>query len=255
MNPADKRMMELLEKWLVSLELHLKYADLPTAAYLSVQPWPEHDRPTRWILELAKQKVLELKGHQESRLDQGDSKFAESLELMAFLANLVGLQNVQRFIPLAEPDKERSVPPTSGHATTGVNTVIKAPGQPRQTAATSRPAETDATREMPRVTVQATPAGKANESAGSTKSAGSGKTTPKPIKKTPPPAAPAGKAISSAAMQKKVMADAVRLLNWGKEWHELAELIARIADRPPVAEVRRILRSHKAEIEMQAGDE
>ena len=31
----------------------------------------------------------------------GDSKFAEALELMAFLANLVGIQNIQRFIPLA----------------------------------------------------------------------------------------------------------------------------------------------------------
>ena len=40
MTPADKRMTELLDKWLTSLELHLKYADLPDADYFAVQPWP-----------------------------------------------------------------------------------------------------------------------------------------------------------------------------------------------------------------------
>ena len=28
MTPADKRVMELLDRWLISIELHLKYADL-----------------------------------------------------------------------------------------------------------------------------------------------------------------------------------------------------------------------------------
>jgi hypothetical protein len=44
----------------------------------------------------------------------------------------------------------------------------------------------------------------------------------------------------------------VRLLKWGKPWHELAELIARIADRPPAAEIRKVLRSHRSEIEKAA---
>jgi hypothetical protein len=50
------------------------------------------------------------------------------------------------------------------------------------------------------------------------------------------------------------MADAVRLLSWGKPWHELAELIARMADRPPLAEIRKILRTHRATIEKTSKD-
>ena len=42
----------------------------------------------------------------------GDTRFAEALELTAFLATLVGLQNVERFIPLADPAREGSgLPP------------------------------------------------------------------------------------------------------------------------------------------------
>jgi hypothetical protein len=48
-----------------------------------------------------------------------------------------------------------------------------------------------------------------------------------------------------------VIADAVRLLKWGRQWHEIAELIARMAERPSIAEVRKILRSHKPSIEQQ----
>jgi hypothetical protein len=38
--PADQRLLELLEKWLKSLELHAKYAGLDTDSYWKVQPWP-----------------------------------------------------------------------------------------------------------------------------------------------------------------------------------------------------------------------
>lgn len=47
----------------------------------------------------------------------------------------------------------------------------------------------------------------------------------------------------------QIFADAVRLLKWGRQWHELAEAIARIAGRPGVVEVRKTLRAHKSEIE------
>ena len=103
MTPADRRITELIDKWLTSIDLHLKYVELSDAAYARAQPWPKHDRPTRWVLEVARQKVLELKAHCETRQAMGDSKFSESLELMAFLANLVGIQHIQRFIPLADP--------------------------------------------------------------------------------------------------------------------------------------------------------
>jgi hypothetical protein len=41
----------------------------------------------------------------------------------------------------------------------------------------------------------------------------------------------------------------VRLLQWGRKWHELGELIARLPQRPTVGETRRILRTHRARIE------
>lgn len=237
MTPADKRMSDLLDRWLTSLELHLKYADLDEAAYSAVQPWPKHDRPTRWILELARQKTLELKGQQESRVAMGDGKFAEALELMGFLANLVGSQNVQRFIPLAEPDKEQKVAASPARGDNGA----KRPT--RQTR------DADTTREMPRLPAEP----RTRKVDPPPKQAPAPRQAVKPVKKPPAPVATPAKSASGPAMQKKVMVDAVRLLKWGREWHELAELIARLADRPPVGEVRKILRSHKTEIELQAG--
>ena len=56
--PADQRLLDLLDKWLLSLELHLKYSSLDEESYSQVQPWPEHQRPSRWIIDLAKQKAL-----------------------------------------------------------------------------------------------------------------------------------------------------------------------------------------------------
>jgi hypothetical protein len=49
-----------------------------------------------------------------------------------------------------------------------------------------------------------------------------------------------------------VIADAARLISWGREWPQLAGLIARLANRPPEAEVWKILRSHRAQIEATA---
>jgi len=52
---------------------------------------------------------------------------------------------------------------------------------------------------------------------------------------------------------RQIMDDAVRLLKWGRQWHELGELISRLAGRPTVGEVRRALRTHRARIEATAG--
>jgi ABC-type glutathione transport system ATPase component len=41
-----------------------------------------------------------------------------------------------------------------------------------------------------------------------------------------------------------VIADAVRLLGWGRQWHELADMIARLSERPPPAEIRRVLKAY-----------
>jgi hypothetical protein len=66
----------------------------------------------------------------------------------------------------------------------------------------------------------------------------------------PPAAKPHG---HSHARDHQVVADAARLMQWGRKWHELAELIARMADRPALPEVRRILKDNKTAIEKKAG--
>ncbi|MBS0395389.1 MAG: hypothetical protein JSR54_12230, partial [Proteobacteria bacterium] len=106
MTPADQRVTELVDRWLQSLELHLKYVGLTDEAYWQVQPWARHQRPARWILDLAHARARELKRLVAERVAAGDAGFADGLELMAFLANLVGVQHIERFIPLAEPERE-----------------------------------------------------------------------------------------------------------------------------------------------------
>src|ERR1700677_1135725 len=104
--PADQRLLELCDKWLKSLELHLRYSSLDSDSYWKVQPWPEHQRPSRWIIDLAVQKAVALRSQVQERIKQGDTRFSDSLELMTFLANLIGSEHIERFIPLADPDNE-----------------------------------------------------------------------------------------------------------------------------------------------------
>ena len=265
MTPADRRITELIDKWLASIELHLQYTELSDAAYARVQPWQKHDRPTRWVLEVARQKVLELKQQCETRQAMGDAKYSESLELMAFLANLVGIQHIQRFIPLADPnyraDATKAEPSTSASQTVEAPTVIRAP-PPR------RVSNDDPTREMPQLKVVKIKAPEASEEMTSepllqpvavpARSIPSTRPAPKinptaarvPARSAPAPAEP--RPAAPLDLNGKIIADAVRLLKWGKPWHELAELIARIAERPTAAEIRKVLRNHKAEIEKAA---
>ncbi|HQR47880.1 MAG TPA: hypothetical protein PL152_01015, partial [Steroidobacteraceae bacterium] len=56
----------------------------------------------------------------------------------------------------------------------------------------------------------------------------------------------------SAKVTEMVIADAVRLLSWGREWPQLAGLIARLADRPPEPEVWAILRAHRSSIQSKS---
>jgi hypothetical protein len=248
MTPADRRISELIDKWLTSVDLHLQYLELSDAAYSRAQAWPKHDRPTRWVLEVAKQKLVELKTHCETRAAMGDGKFAESLELMAFLANLVGIQHIQRFIPLADGNREEKVATTN----------IEAPTVIRPLGTRTATGGEEATREMPQLKpVQASeleapiliPAPRKPPP----------KTSPASPKRSAAPAPEAPKvaipmeAAAPGDMNAKIIADAIRLLKWGKPWHELAELIGRIADRPATAEIRKVLRAHKTEIEGKSG--
>jgi hypothetical protein len=50
------------------------------------------------------------------------------------------------------------------------------------------------------------------------------------------------------AMAQQVVADAIRMLEWGREWPAVAGLIARMADRPSETEIWKILRVYRTEI-------
>lgn len=389
MNPADERVQELLDKWLASLDLHLKYVSLDEPDYRKAQPWPEHDRPSRWIIEVAKGKARELRDQVAARVATGDATFCESLELMAFLVNLVGAR-VDRFIPLADVASEVDVstakqpamaasaapaPPPALSPTPAIAT--HAPAQPMLTpppaapmrvaaptptpafarppepplseqtytpppapvfkaptpVATQRPAATmptapawpartapaidaapvvlvaptlpsappapvippplappvrqssppaaepataarltesgerralataaDATREMPRPVIsepeeEADPDDTVETPRAKTDARKVTRRETKaraPAERATAAREPHGKEKDVSAM---VIADAVRLIVWGRKWHELVELIGRFAERPSATEIRKILKEHRASIEKTAEKE
>ena len=234
------QLQALLARWQVSLDLHARYAALDDARYWHVQPWPRHERPQRWIIQLARKRILALKRTVDQRLAEGDRAFIEGIETMGFLATLVGLTSIERSIPLATPETERrevldarpepavarEAPPKNPAETTRSRTV----GQ-------RRAAET--TRQMPVLARAAAPKAPAPQ----VKSAARGE-APRPatVKVKKPP-------TTITQTEHVVIADAVRLLGWGRQWHELAEMIARLAERPAPSEIRRILRTYREHID------
>jgi hypothetical protein len=240
--PADQRLLELLGRWLESLELHSKYSSLDDDSYWQVQPWSEHQRPTRWIVDLAKQKTVALRAQVEQRAKAGDTQFSDALELMAFLANLVGAEHIERFIPVAEARNERD---------------LSSKASDRGSDSTIQQATVSATREMPKflgAKRAPPPAGTNQVARNERKPAAALKPAPKAPAKLPPkkPAVPERTGPSEAARD-QVIADAARLVQWGRKWFELPELIARMADRPSLPDVRRILKENKVAIEKKAG--
>lgn len=143
MTPADDRVLQLLQKWQKSLDLHARYADLPEDQYWLVQPWPNHQRPTKWVVDLARQRLADLQNIVKSRLASGDPSLSEALELMSFLTNLVGSQHVERFVPIAEPERERQLDKAravKSASSTSTATVLKpAPAPKPARAATAKP--------------------------------------------------------------------------------------------------------------------
>jgi hypothetical protein len=245
--PADQRLLDLLGRWLDSLELHTKYSSLDDDSYWKIQPWSEHQRPSLWILNLAKQKTLALRAHVEERVKTGDARFSDALELMAFLANLVGSEHLERFIPVADKANERPLPKSASEST----------GQAAAVSVT-------ATREMPKFLAAkrtAPPAGTAQVARTERRAAAIAKPTvpAKPAPKAPAkplgkrPTSPSERESPSEQAREQVIADAARLVQWGRRWFELPELIARMADRPALPEVRRILKENKSAIEKKAG--
>jgi hypothetical protein len=272
--PADQRLLELCDKWLKSLELHIRYSSLDTDSYWKVQPWPEHQRPSRWIIDLAVQKAVALRSQVQERIKQGDTKFSDSLELMTFLANLIGSEHIERFIPLADPENEvdlkarspEAQPDPAPHAPpSAAAPSAPPPATPRRVEASETPraaatlpsaaaapsdAGATATREMPEFLApkrRAAPVG-TQQVARTERRSAHAKTAPRPSAKQP-----AKLETSEDAAREQVISDAARLVQWGRKWYELAELIARMADRPPLPEVRRILKENKTAIEKKAG--
>jgi hypothetical protein len=233
--PADQRLLELLDKWLKSLDLHIKYASLDDESYWKVQPWAEHQRPNLWIINLAKQKAVALRKQVQERIKAGDSQFSDALEQMTFLANLVGSEHIERFIPMAEAEREIPLPRKAQAA--------------RSASADRAPNTGDtATLEMPELlaTRRQTPPPLATLNV-----ARSERKSKAPAKPAPQPKSGA-KSVSEEARD-KVIEDAARLMKWGRKWYEIAELIARMADRPSLPDVRRIIKDNKAAIEKIAG--
>jgi hypothetical protein len=207
--------MELLDRWTTSVELHARYLALDDAGYAKVQDWPKHQRPTRWVVELARTRLLELKRLLADPGSHEGAGLAEALELMAFLTNLLGSEHVERFIPLAQPRPKSRRPPTA--TVEAAEPTVETPA-PRAAAAQRQARRRPAPAARPAAALAAiTAAPTVND-----------------------------KAVAT------VIADAVRLISWGREWPQLAGLIARLADRPPEAEVWKVLRHHRAAIEAQA---
>lgn len=229
MSTAYKRVTELLDRWQASLDLHARYLALDDAAYARVQAWPKHQRPTKWVLELARSRLVQMRGELAVRQEAGDPTFAESLELMSLLANLLGAENFERFIPLATGKANTAASGTVRRPrvkTTEEKTVAARPAAPSARPA-AKPTAARATSTAPRA---------ASKTAAAPRSA-------------PQAAAPAPSTVVPDKVVATVVADAVRFLRWGKEWPALAPSIARLADRPAEAVVARILRAHRSLIE------
>jgi hypothetical protein len=144
MTPADERVLQLLQKWQKSLDLHARYADLPEDQYWLVQPWPNHQRPTKWVVDLARQRLADLQNIVKTRLAAGDPSLSEALELMSFLTNLVGSQHVERFVPIAEPERERQLDKARAQnqkstGSTSTATILKPAPPPKPARAGARP--------------------------------------------------------------------------------------------------------------------
>jgi hypothetical protein len=281
------QLASLLERWQTSLDLHAKYAALDEERYWHVQPWPKHERPQRWIIQLARKRILALQRIVAQRTAEGDRAFIEGIEIMSFLATLVGLTSVERFIPLATHETERrdvlaakpeqgrpasvaKLPPLS--KTIPGAEPARARPQPSSRDSASRTSENrrvtergsrtgehkrtaETTRQMPQIPNSRVHRMLAAQRAGVPLKPA---VAPAPRREArrdgPRPATIKPRKASQAITPEEhvVIADAVRLLGWGKQWHEIGEMIARLAERPAASEIRRILRTYREHIEAVA---
>jgi hypothetical protein len=228
----------LLERWLASVDRHVQYLKLDDAAYAQAEAWPRHERPTRWVVELARTRLLELQASLVRYRAKGDGAFAESLELMSFLTSLLASEHIERFIPLATGKA-----PTPGSVTGTVE-------EPRLKPAAAK--ESSATRQAPprpaaaKANASNRPASKppaATNTRAATRPAPAPATVAQPVRELTP---------AEQQLVRTVIADAVRFLEWGTEWPALASKIAHLAGRPDEDLVRTILRAHRDTIQQRS---
>jgi hypothetical protein len=231
----------LIDRWQTSLDLHARYAALDDARYWHVQPWPKHERPQRWIIQLARKRILALKRIVAQRQAEGDRAFLEGIETMGFLATLVGLTTVERFIPLATPETERrdvlSAKPDPAAAR-------ERTGEHRRTAETTRQMPV-----LPNSRVERMLAAQRTGASGRQAAPAQPRREVRRDATRPATVKPKKPATNITQGEHVVIADAVRLLGWGRQWHELAEMIARLAERPAPSEIRRVLRTYRDHID------
>jgi hypothetical protein len=232
MSAANERIAELLDRWLASIELHAQYLELDAGQYARVQDWPKHQRPTKWVVELARARLVELKRHLDERQAKGDAAFAESLELMAFLTTLLGSEHIDRFIPLATGKAPAAATPSRPpESQADPSPATPAPAEPRKSTGDTTTKQKLAVRPRP-----AAASGQGSRAKAAPAAAKSAPARPK----------------SSDKVIALVISDAVRFLSWGREWPQLASSISRLADRPTEPEILAILRAHRADIEARA---
>lgn len=276
MSTTARRVEELLDRWLASVELHLRYLKLDDAAYARAEAWPKHQRPNALVVNLARTRLLDLQRHLHERRDAGDVKFAESLELMSFLTSLLGAEHIERFIPLAtgktpdagvsatvEQPRMRTAAKSTSHAKSSDSgpvaaKVTQAGATHRSSTATHKRPTRHAASGGATAPVTATSARSSDSTrvaketvsrqlvAARPRAASAAAPAAKPMARAEPaPASPPG---PKDAMTRQVIADAVRMLEWGREWPALAGLIARMADRPSETEIWKILRAYRSDI-------
>ena len=182
MTRSDKRVAATLKNWLTSIDQHLKFSKLDDDEYQAKRNWPPHQRPNSELLKLARKRVVTLAKKLESEVTAGNGAFSQSLELMRVLANMVGRERGERFIPLVETDES----------------ISDAAEKSRE----KRPERRDF--------------------------------------------------ITRQELIRLVVADSVRFLSWGREWHELPEIICRLDGRPSEEISRRILKANRDVIEKEA---
>jgi hypothetical protein len=246
------QLIALLDRWQASLDLHARYAALDDARYWHVQPWPRHERPQRWIIQLARKRILALRRLVEQRQTEGDRAFLEGIEIMGFLASLAGVASGERFIPLATPEAERRevLAAVPEQLAAQASAEIARPSSPRRggdapsrTGEQRRAAET--TRQMPVL-----PNSRAEKLLAPPRAAAPAAPKRETKRETTRPATVKSKKSATITQAEHVViADAVRLLGWGRQWHELAEMIARLSERPAPSEIRRVLRTYREHID------